>query len=161
MVIRRATVASKREECHTYMGISERKQLGRSHILRLWLVPLWGKYVCVQLGRSHILRLWLVAGTDKDSTHLYIHCLSRGTSRERRDSTKCRNAYGTNWLRSIDVNSVSRIAKGIIVLRNISVNVIIACVDYSNPSVSHSSTAPLYCYATQRSKRLPFLPLRT
>jgi len=38
-VSRRATVASKREECHTCMGISERKQLGRSHILRLWLVP--------------------------------------------------------------------------------------------------------------------------
>ncbi|MBP3671844.1 MAG: hypothetical protein J6J06_07770, partial [Bacteroidaceae bacterium] len=77
---------------------------------------------------------------------------------ERRDSTNRRNAYGTNWLRSIDVNSVSRIAKGIIVLRNIGVNVINTRIDFLNPSVLHSSTVPLYCYATQRSKRLPFLP---
>jgi len=62
------------------------------------------------------------------------------TSRERRDSTKYHIAYGT------------------IVLRNIDGYGIKTRLIFLNPSVSHSSTAPLYCSATQRSNRLPFLP---
>ena len=46
-------------------------------------------------------RSWLVAGTDKDSTHLYIHCI---VMCERRDSTNSRNANGTMGLRNINVN---------------------------------------------------------
>ncbi len=99
---------------------------------RLWLVPLWGKYVCVQLGRSHILRLWLVAGTNKDSTHLYIHCI---VMRERRDSTNAHNAYGTNGL------------------RNIGVNVINTRIDFLNPSVSQARQLP-YIATQHRGAKL-------
>ena len=70
------------------------------------------------------------------------------TSRERRDSTNGRIADCANVLLNIDVNSVSRNAKGIIVLRNIGVNVINSLVDFLNFSVSRSSPAPLFCYAT-------------
>ena len=79
------------------------------------------------------------------------------TSRERRDSTNGRIADCANVLLNIDVNSVSRIAYGTNTLLNVGVNVINSLVDFFNPSVSHSSPAPLYCFATQRSKRLPIL----
>ena len=75
------------------------------------------------------------------------------TSRERRDSTKCRNAYGTNWLRSIDVNSVSRIAKGIIVLRNIGVYVIITRRDFSQPlSLAQLDSSPILLRNSEEQK---------
>ena len=85
-------------------------------------------------------RSWLVAGTDKDSTHLYIHCLSRDTSRERRDSTNGRIANGTNRL------------------RNIGVNVINTRIDFLNPSVSQARQLPYIATQHKGAKGNPFCP---
>ena len=86
-------------------------------------------------------RLWLVPLRGNEYADVLFLSVP-DTSRDARDSTNIRNGNGLN------------------LLRNIGVNVINTRVDFFNPSVSHSSTAPLYCSATQRNKRKPFLTTR-